>query len=270
VAAVDACRDDGRVRRFTRSAESLLNLLPGDVGRPIGNIRPNVDIPDLDVIIGQVSRSFAELQREVRDKEGRWYSLRIQPYRTADNKIEGVLMAFFDIDALKRVNQALGESEAMVRALVETLIRAILVIDGTGKIVMVNAAAETMFGYRRDQLVGQTLELLLPEQLRDMHAAYRAHYFEAPKVRLMGEGLSIVGQRKDGSEFPAEVSLSYIQASTGLLAVAFVTDLTKQRETEKALAEKEQALRLSEQQLQTFTGSLITAQEDVGPTNPLK
>jgi two-component system CheB/CheR fusion protein len=254
--------EDGRIRRFTRSAESLLNLLPGDVGRPIGNIRSNVDIPDLDVMIGQVSRRFAELQREVRDKEGRWYSLRIRPYRTAENKIDGVLMAFLDIDALKRVNQALCESEAMVRALVETLIRAILVIDGTGKIVMVNAAAETMFGYHRDQLEGQTLELLLPERLRDMHRAYRAHYFEAPKIRLMGEGLSIVGQRKDGSEFPAEVSLSYIQASSGLLAVAFVTDLTKQRETEKALAEKEQALRLSEQQLQTFTGSLITAQEE--------
>jgi two-component system CheB/CheR fusion protein len=254
--------DDGRIRRFTRSAESLLNLLAGDVGRPISNIRPNVDVPDLDALVNQVSHNFAEQQREVRDNKGRWYSLRIRPYRTADNKIDGVLMAFFDIDELKRTNQALGETEAMVSGLVETMIRAILVINESGRIVMVNAASEAMFGYPRDLLLGQTIECLVPERLRDKHAADRAQYFQTPRIRLMGEGLSIIGRRKNGNEFPAEVSLSYIRTSKGLLGVAFVTDMTKQREVEKALAEKENALRLSEQQLQTLTGSLLTAQEE--------
>jgi two-component system CheB/CheR fusion protein len=241
--------EDGRIRRFTHSAESLLNLLPGDVGRPISNIRPNVDIPDLDAIVNQVSHTFAELQREVVDNTGRWYSLRIRPYRTAENRIDGVLLAFFDVDALKRSNQALSESESLVRGLVETMIRAILVIDPMGNIVMINGAVETMFGYQRDQLLGQPLESLLPERLRNRHAADRAQYFQAPRVRMMAEGLSIIGRRKNGDEFPAEVSLSYVRTSKGLLGVAFVTDVTKQREVEKALAEKEAALRLSEQQL---------------------
>jgi two-component system CheB/CheR fusion protein len=253
---------DGRIRRFTASAESLLNLLPADVGRPIGNIRPNVEIPDLEAVVGQVSRTFAELQREVRDQEGRWYILRIRPYRTAENKIDGVLMAFLEIDALKRVNQALGESEAMVRGLVETLVLGILVIDASGKLVMVNAAAEAMFGYHRDELLGQPLEVLLPQQLRAAHAEHRAAYLAAPKIRLMGSGLEIGGCRKDGSEFPAEVGLSYVQTSGALLAVASVVDISERRKTEVALAEKEGALRLSDQQLQMFTASLLTAQEE--------
>src|SRR5262249_45710825 len=127
---------------------------------------------------------------------------------------------------------------------------------------MVNAAAESMFGYRREQLMGQTLELLLPAHLRELHATYRSQYVEAPKARLMGEGLPIIGQRKSGSEFPAEVSFSFIKTSSGLLSVAIITDLTEQRNLEKTLAEKEKALRFSEQQLQNFAGSLLTAQEE--------
>jgi PAS domain S-box-containing protein len=254
--------EDGRIRRFTRSAEDLLNLLPGDVGRPMNNIRPNVDLPELDTIVNQVSRTFAEVQKEIRDKKGRWYSLRIRPYRTADNKIDGVLMAFLDIDAMKRSNQALSESEAMVRALIESLVRAILVIDEAGKIVMVNAAAEKMFQYTREQLLGETLEVLLPEGARVKHQGYRAEYFKSPKIRIMGEGLYTAGLRKDGTEFPTEVSLSYIQVSGGTLAVAFVSDLSRQRKIEASLAETEHALRESEKQLQMFAGSLLAAQEE--------
>ncbi len=254
--------EDGRIRRFTPSAGSLLNLLPGDVGRPISNIRPNIECPDLHELIEEVSRTFTEQQHEVLDKDGRWYSMRIRPYRTAENKIDGVLIVLVEIDKLKRSNQALAESEAMVRALVENLLRAILVIDQTGKIVMVNAALEKMFGYHRDEMLGQTLEILLPARLRDDHAIFRSGYFKAPSTRLMGAGREIVGRRKDGSEFPAQVSLSHIQISNAPLAVAFLIDRTEQRRTEAALAESETALRFSDQQLQKFTASLLTAQEE--------
>ena len=254
--------EDARIRRFTPSAGNLLNLLPGDVGRPLTNIRPNVDIPDMETIVEQVTKNLADLQSDVQDNRGRWYSLRMRPYRTADNKIEGVLMAFLDIDAQKRSNQALVESEAMVRALVETLARAIIVIESAGTVAMVNAAAEKMFGYPREELLGRSLEVLLPECLRKEHEQYRAKYFAAPRVRLMGEGLNTVGRRRDGSELPTEVSLSYIETSKGTLAVAFVTDLSAQRRMEAALVATEEALRLSDQQLRTFSASLLTAQEE--------
>ena len=254
--------EDSRIRRFTPSAGILLNLLPGDVGRPITNIRPNVEIPDLDAKVAQVSRTLADLHMELQDKTGRWYSVRMRPYRTAENKIDGVLAAFLDVDALKRINQALAQSEAMVRGLVETLIRAILVVDGAGKLVMVNAAAEKMFGYRREEVLGKWLEVLMPMRLRETHEKHRAKYFDAPQIRLMGEGLKTIGRRKDGSEFPTEISLSYVESPSGTLGVAFVTDITVQRRTEASLAAAERALKQSELQLQAFSASLLTAQEE--------
>ncbi|MDE3149607.1 MAG: PAS domain S-box protein, partial [Acidobacteriota bacterium] len=254
--------NDGRIRRFTPSAESLLNLLPGDVGRPIGNIRPNVDIPDLDAVIAEVSRTFAEVQRDVRDKEGRWYSLRIRPYRTGDNKIGGVLMALLDINGLKCANEALSQSEATVRALLENLGHGILVVDKTGKIVMVNAGAEAIFGYRRADLLGQSIDLLLPERLRDVHAQHRTGYLRAPKVRPMGNNVEPVGRRQNGKEFPVEVTLSYIETANTLLAVATVVDLSEQRRTAAALDEKESALQFSQGQLESLTASLLSAQEE--------
>ena len=254
--------DDARIRRFTPAAGILLNLLPGDVGRPITNIRPNIDIPDLETKVAQVSHTLADLQLELPDRQGRWYLVRMRPYRTAENKIDGVLMAFLDVDALKRSNQALAESEAMVRGLVETMIRAIIVVDRTGKLVMVNAAAETMFGYRRAEVLGKSVEVLLPARLREMHEKYRAKYFEAPQIRLMGEGLNTIGRRRDGTEFPTDISLSYVESAGGTLGVAFVTDITAQRKVEAALAEAEKALKQSELQLRMFSASLLTAQEE--------
>lgn len=254
--------EDSRIRRFTPSAQGLLNLLPGDIGRPIGNIRPNVQITDLDALIAKVVRSFTEIQQEVQDEDGRWYSMRIRPYRTGENKIDGVLIALVDIDAHKRANQALAGSEAMVRGLVETLLRAIVVIDEAGTIVMVNAALEAMFGYRREELLGQAMEILLPERLRAAHAEHRKKYFLSPRVRFMGVGLDLIGRKQDGTEFPTDVSLSYVRKSDSLLAVASILDLTEERKLEEAITEKDKALRASEQELQTLTASLLTAQEE--------
>ncbi len=93
---------DRRIRRFTPSAEKAFNLISSDVGRPIGNIKPNVELPELDEMITHVLEKITPLEVEVQDKKGRWYSLRIRPYKTNDNKIDGVLLALGDIDVLKR------------------------------------------------------------------------------------------------------------------------------------------------------------------------
>ena len=254
--------DDRRIRRFTPAAEKPLNLLPGDVGRPIGNIRPNIEFADVDAIMTEVSRTLTEHQSEVRDRTGRWYSMRARPYKTAENKIDGVLIAWYDIDDLKRGNEALRESEATIRALVETLHRAILVVDGDGRIAMANAGAEQMFGYRREEMLGQRIEVLLPERFRGAHAENRAEYFGALQVRAMAVDRQSSGRRKDGTDFLVEVSLSYIQTPNKRLAVASVADVTELRRAEAALVEKDAALQLSQQQLQALTASLFTAQEE--------
>ena len=92
---------DGRIRRFTPMAAKALNLIPADLGRPIGDIRPNVDVSDLEQVCKHVIDAATVVEREVRDRDGRWHSLRVRPYTTADNQIDGAVITLEDINALK-------------------------------------------------------------------------------------------------------------------------------------------------------------------------
>src|SRR5204863_8141457 len=96
---------DLAIRRFTPLAGKLFNLLAGDVGRPLSNVRHNLDLPDLEPLLQEVIDTISERQLEVQDNEGRWYSLRVRPHLTLDNKIDGVVVALSDIDTLKRSEQ---------------------------------------------------------------------------------------------------------------------------------------------------------------------
>jgi two-component system CheB/CheR fusion protein len=96
--AIDIVSSDLRIRRFTPMAEKLLNLIPGDVGRPIGNIKPNVECPDLEQLCAEVVDSMTVLEREVRDAQGRHFSLRVRPYKNLENRIEGAVLTLFDLD----------------------------------------------------------------------------------------------------------------------------------------------------------------------------
>src|SRR6476620_11169968 len=93
---------DHRIRRFNPIAEKILNIIPTDVGRPIGDIRPNVEIEGLEEMLDSVISRLIVVERDVRDKNGKWYSLSIRPYKTIDNKIEGAVISLADIDDLKR------------------------------------------------------------------------------------------------------------------------------------------------------------------------
>ena len=109
---------DGRIRRFTPMAAKALNLIPTDLGRPIGDIRPNVDVSDLEQVCKQVIDAATVVEREVRDRDGRWHSLRVRPYTTTDNQIDGAVITLEDIDALKssvaRVTAAREDAETIV------------------------------------------------------------------------------------------------------------------------------------------------------------
>jgi PAS domain S-box-containing protein len=130
--------------------------------------------------------------------------------------------------------QALALSERKARALLEQAAEGIVLIGADGRVEMINAKAESMFGYPRAEVLGQPLEILLPERYRDAHAGHRSSYFAAPRPRPMGLGLELAARRKDGSEFPVEVSLSYAETDAGRVAMAFVTDVTERRALERA------------------------------------
>ncbi|MFB3073917.1 MAG: PAS domain S-box protein [Candidatus Methylomirabilales bacterium] len=142
----------------------------------------------------------------------------------------------------KRAEEALRKSEATGRALLESAAEGIVIVNPDGRIVLANVRTEELFGYHRDELLGQTLEVLLPERFQDTHAGHRAGYFAEPRVRPMGLGLDLAARRKDGSEFPVEISLSYIKTEGGVLAMGFITDITERRRADEALAHQAQEL----------------------------
>ena len=111
---------DLSIRRFTPAAEHLLNLIAGDVGRPIGNIKLNVDLPDLEAMVKHVIATVTPQMREVQDIHGCWFSVRVQPYRTAENKVAGAVLMLVDVDSLKRAEESVRESEARFRLLADS------------------------------------------------------------------------------------------------------------------------------------------------------
>lgn len=247
--------EDHRLRRLTPEAGKLCHLYSEDVGQTVSQLPFETGSSDLGELALRVSERAETVQQEIRAKDGRWYSMRVGPYRAAEGTIDGVLVAFVDIDELKQSHdQARSETEATVRALLETAAQAILAVDGDGHVVLVNAAAETMFGYSRAELLDLALENLIPKRLRERHAQYHADWRLQPQNRPMGVGRDLVALRKDGSEFPVEVSLSHIRTNGDMLGVAFLSDITDRKKSESALLEYQR-------DLQELSSRLLSVQE---------
>ncbi len=129
--------------------------------------------------------------------------------------------------------------EERFRRVVESAPDGTVVVDGRGRIVLVNAQTEKMFGYAREELLGEPVEILTPERFRGQHVAQRGEYAASPRVRPMGTRSGLYGRRKDGSEFPAEIALSPIEADEGVLVYASIRDVTEWRRAEATVRENE-------------------------------
>jgi len=122
--------------------------------------------------------------------------------------------------------KAVSDSERRLGELLESAPDGILELDGEGRIMLLNGMVERLFGYTREELLGQTIETLMPEALRDAHKRHRAQYLRQPVTRPMGSGLRLEARRKDGSHFPVEISLSPVKSTTEFRITAIVRDIT--------------------------------------------
>ena len=143
--------------------------------------------------------------------------------------------------AHREAEEALRRSEREFRTLVEHAPGAIVITDEDGRIVLVNGLVEVLFGYQRSELLGHPVEMLVPERFRGAHLSHRGAYHSLPSQRLMGGGLDLVARRRDGSEFPVEVSLSPFESEDGLRVISVLHDISERKcaEVAKELLEEE-------------------------------
>jgi two-component system, chemotaxis family, CheB/CheR fusion protein len=175
---------DLRVRRFTPIAEKMLNLIPSDIGRPFADIRLNLDgCPELEPILDEVLDAIQAQQFEVRDKLGRWYSLRLRPYRTLDNQIDGVVVMLVDIDAMKR-------SGEFTESIVATVREPLLVLDGNLRVRIASRAFYEKFHISPENTVNRYLF-----ELGD-------HDWDIPELRQLLE--EILPQNSEFKDFEVE------------------------------------------------------------------
>ena len=138
-------RSDLRIMRFTPMSRKVMNLIPTDIGRPIGDIKLNIDIGNLEGMILDVIEDMAPKELEVKDKENRWYSVRIRPYRTIDNKIDGVVIALIDIDIIKRSREEVRGALDYAEAIIETMREPLVVLDKDLRVLSVNKSFYSTF-----------------------------------------------------------------------------------------------------------------------------
>jgi PAS domain S-box-containing protein len=167
------------------------------------------------------------------DGEYRWVMDRGVPRSGADDTFLGYIGTAIDITERKRAEETL-------RSAIEASPNAIVMIDDQGRILLVNAQGEKLFGWAREELLGQSVETLVPERFRAGHPAHRADFLAAPLTRPMGAGQELFGLCKDGSEIPIEIGLSPIHTAEGLITLTTIIDISERKRSAETL-EKERA-----------------------------
>lgn len=243
---------DGEVVRWSRAAEAMTGYTPDEVvGRPVSVLLTEED-RDAGVVAQELASATENGPLDFRGrrvhKSGAQFLARITltPVRDAAGTVTGFVKVLRDVTESAR-------AESLFHGLLESAPDAMVIVGQDGRIVLVNRQTETLFGFERSELVGREIEVLVPPRFRDRHVGHRNGFLADPRLRPMGAGLELSGMRRDGSEFPLEISLSPLETAEGRLVAAAIRDVTERRETERRLLrQRDEILELSTPVIQVW------------------
>lgn len=238
--AVMALTFDGIITDWNDGAEATFGYSSAEViGKPVTMLLPSGREMEVANLVERLKRGkpfeHIETQRRRKDGEDIDVSLTVLPLWDEFGRMIGISSVARDITASKKAQIALAEREAHLQSVLDTVPEAMIVIDTKGLIQSYSAAAERQFGYTAEEAIGQNVSILMPPSYRDHHDSYLKRYLDTGQRRIIGIGRLVVGQRKDGTTFPMELSVGEVRSGQRRAFTGFVRDLSEREESQKRL-----------------------------------
>ncbi|MBE9126549.1 MULTISPECIES: PAS domain S-box protein [unclassified Coleofasciculus] len=213
------------------------------------------------VMTGEMPTYSIEKRYIRKDGELQWVYASVSLVKNPENR-SYALAVLEDIQNRKQTEEALRESESKFRAFLEAASEAVIVTNARSEIIVFNAKAEDLFGYNRTEVLGRTVEFLMPQRFRQNHTQHREHYRANPSKRSMGKTQNLFAQHKDGSEFPIEAGLSTIQTKNGTFVMTFLTNITERKQAEEEIQRLNHSLELRIQESETRYEQIVELAEE--------
>jgi len=259
----------GRITLFNRGAEAVFGYAPAEViGRNVTLLMPAPYREQHDGYLESYRETgVPKAIGRVREVQGRRKSgdvfpieLSVSEARDGDDVIYSAIIR--DVTDRKRAEDALAESEARHRAVLDTALLAIIGIDEEGHVLSLNPAAQRLFGYAAEEVIGQNVTMLMPSPYRDEHAAYLQRYLTTGEARIIGIGREVMGRRSDGTTFPVHLAVNDTILHGRHLFTGVIRDLTQERAAEER---ERRLLRLASQNERLADIGAVTARIDSDP-----